>query len=491
MEQIITNNTNSSLNELRFSALINATANVLFRATPDWKLIAEFNHHQEAKNEGWNYLVSEWIEKYVFEDDRMFVANAINKTLESQSKYELEYRIIRPDGSIGWVLARAVPVLNDKGELIEWFGSTTDTTYSRQNRDDLKTAYEFSDKQKRVYEAITRNTPDLMYVFDLDYRFTYANEALLEMWGKSWNEAIGKGLIENGYEAWHAEMHEREIDTVKTTGKPVRGEVSFPHAVMGRRTYDYIFTPIFNDEGVVEAVAGTTRDISEIREQDQRKNDFIGMVSHELKTPLTSLLAYQQLLSTQVLKFSDQAISKAVDQSIKQIRKMTTLITGFLSLSRLESGKLIIEKNHFQLEKLFEEIREEVAILHPNHNFTFCQDENYKINADYLKIYQVIMNLISNAVKYSALGTEIKILTKITDDGLMIEVVDEGVGIFKEEIPKLFNRFYRASSNNLISGFGIGLFLCKQIVTGHGGKIWVESELDKGSTFKFTIPNLK
>jgi len=102
------------------------------------------------------------------------------------------------------------------------------------------------EQQKRTYETITSATPDLMYIFDLEYKFTYANTALLNMWGKTWEEAIGKGLIENGYEKWHAEMHEREIDSVAATGNAVRGEVAFPHATLGRRLYDYILNPVFD-----------------------------------------------------------------------------------------------------------------------------------------------------------------------------------------------------------------------------------------------------
>jgi PAS domain S-box-containing protein len=134
-----------------------------------------------------------------------------------------------------------------------------------QTSEALMIARDESEKTKRLYEAITGSTPDLIYVFDLNYRFTYANEALLKMWGLSWDESIGKGLLEIGYEPWHAEMHEREIDEVVSTKKTIRGEVSFPHATLGRRTYDYIFVPVFNAAGEVEAVAGTTRDITDLK----------------------------------------------------------------------------------------------------------------------------------------------------------------------------------------------------------------------------------
>jgi PAS domain S-box-containing protein len=116
-----------------------------------------------------------------------------------------------------------------------------------------------------IYEAIIQNTPDLIYAFDLNYRFVYANDALLKMWGRTKEESIGKSLLELGYEPWHAEMHECEIDQVVATKAAIRGEVSFPHATLGRRIYDYIFAPVFNEKGDVISISGTTRDISEIR----------------------------------------------------------------------------------------------------------------------------------------------------------------------------------------------------------------------------------
>ncbi len=142
----------------------------------------------------------------------------------------------------------------------------------------LRDATDRSEQQKRVYEAITSGTPDLMYVFGLDYRFTYANTALLSMWGKTWDNAVGKSLLENGYEPWHAEMHEREIDRIKATKQPIRGEVSFPHATLGKRIYDYILTPVFNEQGEVEAVAGVTRDVTERKQDEQQLQLLIDML---------------------------------------------------------------------------------------------------------------------------------------------------------------------------------------------------------------------
>jgi PAS domain S-box-containing protein len=125
------------------------------------------------------------------------------------------------------------------------------------------------EQKRRLYETIISSTPDLVYAFDLDYRFIFANDALVEMWGMSLEESMGKTLLEIGYEPWHAEMHEREIDQVVETKEPIRGEVGFEHAELGHRIYDYIFAPVLNDEREVEAIAGTTRDITERKETEE------------------------------------------------------------------------------------------------------------------------------------------------------------------------------------------------------------------------------
>lgn len=147
--------------------------------------------------------------------------------------------------------------------------TTVDISDERRTELALSDALYAADRQRRLYNSITDNTPDLVYVFSLDYKFTYANRALLNMWGKSAEDAIGVGLRENGYEEWHALMHEREIDHVAATKQNVRGTVAFPHAELGSRVYDYILVPVVNAKGEVEAVAGTTRDISEAKHAEE------------------------------------------------------------------------------------------------------------------------------------------------------------------------------------------------------------------------------
>lgn len=177
-------------------------------------------------------------------------------------------------------------------------------------------------RQNRLYEAILSATPDLVYVFGLDHRFTYANAALLSMWGKTWDEAIGKTCLELGYEPWHAEMHDREIDEVVARGLPVRGEVPFS-GTNGTRFYDYIFVPVFDLNGHIEAVAGTTRDVTDRRALDARKELFIGELQHRVKNTLAVVRAIAQQSFGRSPTFQDfstrvVALGKGLDILVQQ-----------------------------------------------------------------------------------------------------------------------------------------------------------------------------
>lgn len=139
-------------------------------------------------------------------------------------------------------------------------------------------------------EAIVAATPDLVYAFDLQHRFIFVNNALLVMWGKSWAESIGKTCLELGYEPSHAAMHDREIDHVVATGEPVRGEVPF-EGTHGLRIYDYIFVPVFNDGGEIEAVAGTTRDVTDRKKQERHRDLLADELQHRVKNTMAVIQA--------------------------------------------------------------------------------------------------------------------------------------------------------------------------------------------------------
>lgn len=780
----LSNERTAAPSEARFRALVTATSDVIYSMNADWSVMHELDGRGFLKD-AYEPTI-DWKAKNIYPEDMEKVKAAIADAIKGKKIFQLEHRVLRADGTPGWTFSRAVPILDDKGDIIEWFGTASDITERKRAEEALMETKTQSDQQKRVYETITSCTPDLMYVFDLDYKFTYANSALLSMWGKTWDTAIGKRLIENGYEPWHAEMHEKEIDQIKISKQPLRGEVAFPHAILGRRVYDYILTPVLNEQGEVEAIAGTTRDVTERKlweeslakgkeelqaineemaasneeliatneelalvndeliiaqqkieegqvafrlavnavnfgtwfihsvtrefvtdarlkelfgyhaeeslsieqalaqiteeyrsyvatklenaiynngdydvtysviglhdnrlrwlravgnlkvdhsgtfsaftgvvmditeqylaaaeikraeenlrmavdaaglgtfyinakdrvfeaspklkeffgfladeevpyeaavnqihadyrqevaahvesafingtrfdieypiigyhdgkvrwvhgvgemqhnegkdyftgilheitesKQDEiRKNDFIGMVSHELKTPLTSVKAYIQVLLARLAQLEDNLVTGALEKANGQITKMTNMINGFLNISRLESGKIHIDRQVFDLAMLIKESEEETVATIESHEVIFEPVETTFVSADRDKIAQVIHNLISNAVKYSPRGSMINVACSTANGAVIVTVKDQGMGIKPEDITKIFERYYRVEGGhmNSISGFGIGLYLCAEIVHRHDGEIWSESEFGEGSVFSFSLP---
>jgi two-component system sensor histidine kinase VicK len=246
----------------------------------------------------------------------------------------------------------------------------------------------------------------------------------------------------------------------------------------------------FNANGTALSLNGMLLDITERKQDEQRKNDFISMVSHELKTPITSLKGYLQLLDKRAQKSDDVFTAGALSKSLRQVSKMTAMINGFLNMSRLESGKIHIDKRLFDMAQLVKEAEEESLASVTTHQVIFAPVEHTPVIADRDKIGQVITNLINNAVKYSPQDSIINVACVTVNGVAMLSVQDQGIGIAPDNIEHLFDRFYRVESKDTksISGFGIGLYICKEIIDRHKGTIAVKSEVGKGSTFYFTLP---
>lgn len=273
----------------RFRAFVAASSDVVYRMSADWTEMRGLDGKAFIPDQA--EPSREWLMKYIHPDDQAQVMAAIDEAIRCRKVFELEHRVIRVDGTRGWTFSRAVPLLGKDGEIVEWFGAATDITARREAAERVREVTARSDQQRRLYNTILSSTPDLVYVFDLAHRFTYANRALLTMWGRSWDDAIGKNCLELGYEPWHAQMHDREIDQVVATRQPIRGVVPFT-GTHGRRIYDYIFVPVFGAGGEVEAIAGTTRDITELK----RKEDALRFLV-DLSTATQALSAPDDIMA--------------------------------------------------------------------------------------------------------------------------------------------------------------------------------------------------
>lgn len=318
---------------------------------------------------------------------------------------------------------------------------------------------------------------------------TYFNKQWLEYSKLSFEDMRDFGYMKMLHPDEISEFH-AGLNEAAQSRVPFEMEMRFRNWEGNYRWHLHIASPVFNEAGEIVLWVGSATDISRMKEEERRKTDFIGMVSHELKTPLTSLNAYLQMLFGKAREAGDDFTTNALNKSVQQVKKMTSMVNGFLNVSRLESGKMHIEKQEFKFDDLLREIEEELNAVVKSHRLIFNPVTHAHFTGDRDKISQVIHNLITNAFKYSPAGTTVRVDAAKVNSAIRLSVGDEGYGIEPEHQPKVFERFYRVNEchSETVAGFGIGLYVCSEIIHRHGGKIWVESEFGAGSTFYVSLP---
>ncbi|MHB1179714.1 MAG: sensor histidine kinase [Daejeonella sp.] len=300
------------------------------------------------------------------------------------------------------------------------------------------------------------------------------------------DERYGKNRPHHGMPKGHLPVVSYMAVPVKTSTGEVTGGLFFGHPEQGKFTEE--------QENLVKAISfqasaalENAKLYNEVVNLNSKKDEFIGMASHELKTPLTSIMGYLQILHRlETTEKSKTFISKTV----QQVKKLSSLVADLLDVSKIEAGKLQLVKRDFELMTIIEDAIELIQNSQTSHNIVLKRDLNtISVNADPQRIEQLVINLLTNAVKYSPAAQIVEVLVKRHDDNINIGVRDQGIGIPIEKQKHIFTRFYRVDGvNPSISGLGIGLYICKEVVDRHNGKIWVESTPGQGSTFWFTLP---
>jgi PAS domain S-box-containing protein len=232
-------------------------------------------------------------------------------------------------------------------------------------------------------------------------------------------------------------------------------------------------------------------EIEILKQADKAKNELLTNVSHELRTPLSSIKGFIETLMQPDVQWSRQQQMDFLTTANREVDHLTLLIRNLLDMSRIESGKISTEKNIYPIDEILALVDARLKVLTLNHKLIIDIPSGIPaLQVDKMRISQVLSNLVENAAKFSPGGSPISIHARVADKIVIISVKDEGLGISPENIGKLFNRFFQVENvvSGKSSGTGLGLAICKGIVEAHGGKIWVESELGKGSKFSFSIP---
>ncbi|MEO5944123.1 MAG: ATP-binding protein [Ferruginibacter sp.] len=245
-------------------------------------------------------------------------------------------------------------------------------------------------------------------------------------------------------------------------------------------------------EKLIESIASQTaialenaRLYEEIKSLNSRKDEFIGFASHELKTPLTTIKGFVQMGIQ-----DPEQIVEFLPKINKQIDRLSSIIEDLLDITRIDSGKLDLTLSPISLSSLIKNCLESIIPIAKSHRIkNFTVDEEINLNIDAHKMEQVLINILTNSIKYSPPDTEISIKAKCINDNIQISITDQGRGISNDQIHKIYTLFYRIQeSSTPVKGLGIGLYLSQQIILAHHGKIWVDSEIGKGSTFFIEFP---
>ena len=455
-------------------------------------------------------IIGSYFESFVPNEYRETFDNLINKGWKAESKGEI-YLATNNDELIPFLISLTTLELDD-GTALSLI--LTDLTIQKDIEKELKDKNELlqaaqvftSQLNNQLDWKVKERTKELLtsrehFKFLADtipvIVWTAKPNGDFDYFNKRWYDYTGKTFEESKGDGWQSVVHPDDLPaTVAEWNRSITTGESFKMEDRKRCVDDGTYRwhlahalPFKDTDGKIIAWFGVCTDIEEQKKAMEKKDEFISMASHELKTPVTSLKAFTQIMMMTFEGEGNSMASSMLSKMDKQINKLTGLISDLLDASKANLGQLKFENENFDFNELVKEIVDEVQRTSTTHKIELALAKSQTVNGDRNRIGQVIMNLLSNAIKYSPQADKIIITSKIKDQ-IKLCVQDFGIGIPVSQQPKLFTRFFRATNDrtNTYPGLGLGLYISNEIIKRHSGTIEFKSEEGKGSTFCFSLP---
>ncbi|EFH88456.1 PAS domain S-box protein [Ktedonobacter racemifer] len=420
--------------------------------------------------------------QFVHPEDRERVLAIQRQGLEAGEPYEFEYRLReRQPGAYRWFLSRGVPLRNEEGQIVQWFGTCTDIHKQKQTEDALRQS------QERVNHLM--NSSVIGIFFAEGDVVVEGNHTFLRMTGYSrndlsqrrltWGRLALLGLKTSLTQQAHQELVVQQYATPFET-ELVCKDGSRLDVLMGGVAF----------HGEVLQGIGFVLDNSARKELERRKDTFISMANHELRTPLTAIKIQTQLLKKRLVRQGLHEAAAALSRVEEPLTLLERLVGDLLDVTRIQAGRLEYHWEPVDLDALLQDVTSTTQQMDPTHIIAVRGTISRLLLGDKDRLAQVFLNLISNAIKYAPDALLIDIEASASAETATVVVRDHGIGIPKELCEKIFERFYRVSnpSQLMVPGLGMGLCIVTEIVKQHGGTITVDSEVGKGSTFHVTLP---
>ncbi|MCX2477252.1 PAS domain-containing protein [Pedobacter sp. MC2016-05] len=425
----------------------------------------------------------------------------IRKAVTEGESITVELRNYRKGGELFWNELYISPILGEAGQVTHFIGVQNDITRRKNAEENLQHEREQVElkiekrtrelNENREYlDSIIQTIRQGLIVLDPEYKVISANDFFLKTFKVENRDTIGRSLYDLGNGQWDIKQLRVLLEQILPTNNPVLDfevDHEFPH--IGRKLMLLNAHRIEIEGSFKDRILIAIEDITQIRASENRKDDFLSVSSHELKTPLTTIKGYNQTILRLLPADINPKIPMMVNKSGKQIDRLQNIITSLLEMSRIQSGKLVLDADSIDMNILIKEMLEEAQEGNPEHILIFEGQTNHTIPADESQISQVLQNLITNAIKYSPDSRKIKLMLTEVSNYIKVSITDYGFGISQEDQKMIFDRFFRVSTiQKHFPGMGIGLYICAQIIKQHGGTLWVDSEPGKGATFSFTLP---